>query len=323
VEEIHLPSTNPRKPDEHPSVPLIYSWPMHSSAANHITSTLEISVFQIDDPDHPKLQHGFRGELVKKTAPISIWSIYDWRKDPLLVNQPGHLRNAEDSKTELVLGVRVIAPKPHLYESKIVDFDASAAMHATIPGPFSIPLAEQSQTVEFSGGYFQPETADDDVPGQIKRWSRMGQLWNPPIKRETSAPATTTVKPDAPEELMLPDLRGAFVEQIAYTLEWNFRPPEEMAGNTSIASVDTSAATSTEITPPTSPLAAATGDATPAGANLALEVVRAEKMPRINADGLWDWELVPDPPSILASEMDIYYPQLPFIVGTPLVAAAA
>ncbi|KAH3966704.1 hypothetical protein HBH70_175440 [Parastagonospora nodorum] len=52
----------------------------------------------------------------------------------------------------------------------------------------------------------------------------------------------------------------------------------------------------------------------------ATKILRIEKMARINDDGYFDWELVPDLPAVLAKEMDTYHPQLPFMVGTPFVA---
>jgi len=303
--EILIPSANPNKPNQHPDIPKVYSWPMHSKDGNNIVSQLEISIFQIDNPDKPILQHGFRGELVVKSAPVSVWSVYDWRKDPLLVNQPGHLRNADNSKVDLVLGVRVLPPLPHLYPSKIVDFDASAAMRATIPGDyptspgnFRLPLAESAQGATFSGGYYQPEVNDEDVEGQKKRWSQFGATWSPPVPVKPN-PVPTTGVTDPPKTMSLSDLRTAIVEQIAYTLEWNFRPSDEMAGNISVPTKTTALASNTTVE------------------DIGMQLLRTEKMPRINDNGRFEWDLLADPPPALASEIDIYYPQLPFVCGTP------
>jgi hypothetical protein len=313
--EIKIPSTDSNKPDQHPNIPEVYSWPMHSKPGNNIASTLEISVFQIDDPDKPILQHGFRGELVVKSAPVSVWSPYDWRKDPLLVNQPSHLRNAENSKVDLVLGVRILPPLPHLYPSKIVDFDASAAMRATIPEKFGIPLTENVQGSTFSGGYYEPEVDDADIEGQKKRWAQFGAAWSPPAPvKPAPAPTPTPAVTDLLKAMTLSDLRSALVDQIAYTLEWNFRPSDEMAGNVSIP------------TTTTAPVSGTTNASTTTAStivNVGTQLLRTEKMPRIGADDRFEWDLVADPPAVLASEMDIYYPQLPFTCGTPFVAAAA
>src|SRR6202012_2240816 len=59
------------------TIPNVYSWPMHSSAANNITSSLEVSIYQIEDPKNPILQSGFRAELVLKSAAAALWSIWD------------------------------------------------------------------------------------------------------------------------------------------------------------------------------------------------------------------------------------------------------
>jgi hypothetical protein len=149
---------------------------MHSKSGHAIQSILEISVLQVDDPDRPILQHGFRGELVVKTAPVPVWPKdgYDWRLDPLLVDQPGHLRNADDSTVNLVLGVRILPPKPRLYQFKIVDFDASAAMRATISGTYGVPIAEKTGETAFCGDFFEPEVSKTDVEGQKKRWAQFG-----------------------------------------------------------------------------------------------------------------------------------------------------
>jgi hypothetical protein len=342
---ILIPSSKPNKPDEHPDVPKVYSWPMHSKKENNITSSLEISVFQIDDPEKPVLQHGFRGELVVKSAPVSVWSIYDWRKDPLLVNQPGHLRNADASTTNLVLGVRILPPLPHLYPSRIVDFDASAAMRETIPGSYAIPLAETDQETSFSGGYYRPEVADDDVVEQVERWAQFGATWSPPPVPvpvpDKTTPAPTT---DPPKPMTLSDLRSALVEQIAYTLEWNFRPSEEMAGNISAPSSNATVTTTTTSSSGAALPPGNKGSSSPAGTSPspqppapstssplplppsssftsvavmdpATKMLRDAKLAQITADGRFEWILNAEPPVMLAREVDVYYPQLPFVVG--------
>jgi hypothetical protein len=86
-------------------------------------------------------------------------------------------------------------------------------------------------------------------------------------------------------------------------LEWNFRPSDEMAGNVPVPSTTTAAASNPSV-----------------AVDPATKIVRIEKMARINNDGCFDWELVPDPPAVLAKEMDTYHPQFPFMVGTPFVA---
>lgn len=86
-------------------------------------------------------------------------------------------------------------------------------------------------------------------------------------------------------------------------LEWTFRPSDEMAGNVPVPSTTTAAASDPSV-----------------AVDPATKILRIEKMARINDDGCFDWELVPDPPAVLAKEMDTYHPQLPFMVGTPFVA---
>jgi hypothetical protein len=82
--------------------------------------------------------------------------------------------------------VRILPPKPRLYQSKIVDFDASAAMRVTIPGTYGVPIAEKTGETAFCCDFFEPEVSKTDVEGQKKRWAQFGMTWN-------SAPATAAL----------------------------------------------------------------------------------------------------------------------------------
>jgi hypothetical protein len=95
------------------------------------------------------------------------------------------------------------------------------------------------------------------------------------------------------------------VKYIADILEWNFRPSDEMVGNVPVPTTTTAAAAASDPSVAVDP---------------ATKILRIEKMARIDDDGCFDWEFVPDPPIVLAKEMDTFYPQLPFMVGTPFVA---
>lgn len=314
ITQIKIPSADANKPDQNPDVPKIFSWPMHSKPSNAITSSLEISVFQIDNPANLILQHGFRGELVLKSAPVSMWSEYDWRKDPLLVNMPGHLRNAENSTVDLVLGVRILPPLPRLYPSKIVDFDASAAMRSTLKLDFTPLKIENEQGSLFSGEYYKPDVEDEDVDAQKKRWAAFGAAWSPPVPVKPAPALDSTTIVDPPKKMNLSDLRSAMVSQIAFTLEWNIRPSDEMAGNVSIpmdANVMSPILTS-----------GASVEAASEVVDIGTQLLRMEKLPQLGADDRFEWDLQADPPTSLASEIDVYYPQLPFVCGTPFVAAS-
>lgn len=208
-------------------VPTVYSRPMHSKEKHPIDSSLEISVYQIDDPKNPIPQAGFRGELVLKSAPVAMWAVYDAAADPLQTRQPAGLYDAKDSKKDLVLAVRVQAPAPYLYNSLIVDFDATAAMKAVIPSPvkggFVLPTNDTEKTEKYAGHYFQPEVEDLDVDGQTARWASFADTWCP----RTQPPASETVKK-----------RQEAVDMLAKMMEWDIRPPEEMKGNVDMPAKD-------------------------------------------------------------------------------------
>jgi hypothetical protein len=144
--------------------------------------------------------------------------------------------------------------------------------------------------------------------------------------------------------MTLSDLRSALVEQIAYTLEWNFRPSEEMAGNISAPSSNATVTTTTTSSSGAALPPGNKGSSSPAGTSPspqppapstssplplppsssftsvavmdpATKMLRDAKLAQITADGRFEWILNAEPPVMLAREVDVYYPQLPFVVG--------
>jgi hypothetical protein len=288
------------------TIPNVYSWPMHSSAANNITSTLEIWIYQIEDPTNPILQSRFKAELVLKSAATALWSVWDPNNDPLHSNQPTALLDGSNATVNLVQAVRIFPPDPFLCLSPIVQFDATAAMRETISGTFQIPPKEEQGTL-FCGAYFEP-SAPDTTDGQTQRWTDFGNMWNPaapapaapatgtgtagaaPASTFTGATATGTSDPN------LPAIRAGMVGLIATVLEWNFRPPEQMTGNSP---------STTDGNPP------AGGSSLDGGTTASMS--SAANAPRINADGRTDWQLLDVPPPLLVENLAIYYPVLPYV----------
>ncbi|KAH8882540.1 hypothetical protein GQ53DRAFT_455304 [Thozetella sp. PMI_491] len=260
-----------------PPTPAVYSWPMHSKASNPISSSLEIAVYQVSDLKNEVLIPNFRGELVLKSVGTALWAVYDETQDPLIHPRPSSLSNGTGATVDLVQAVRLFPPPAVLYPSKIVEFDATAAMCMTIAGDFELPPQEE-QGSQFSGAYFEPDVPDDDFAAQSQRWQDLAAIWNPCFMAPSG---NTKVTGDVSA------LRAGIVKAVADVLEWTIRPPEQLSHN--------------NLTPPTPVPAPADPGLTPNTA-------------RINADGRTDWQLIDAQPTALPQQLDKYYAALPFAI---------
>jgi hypothetical protein len=236
----------------------VFSKPMHNTES--LVSTLEISIYNIENPANKILQSRFRAELVLKAAPSAFWGVYNKDNDPMQVNQPAALLHGKDGTINLVQAVRILPPEPFLCPSPIVDFDAPAAMRKTIEGTYFVLPTEQQGTL-FCGSYFEPDVPDDDATKQTQRWADFADLWSPdaghaqPAEEKNEGEKKTEMggeKKTVPSKAVDPTLlavRAGMVEQIAKILEWTIRPPEQMTGNgpLTISTSTTSAGGNTDI----------------------------------------------------------------------------
>lgn len=283
-----------------PAVPLIYSKPMHNVVGREAHARLEVSVYKdegVDDNGNRLkiLQNDFKGELVLKSAASALWGQWNPADDPLLQDKPDALQNGADSVMDLVQAVRILPPDPQLYpdiklnQTRIIDFDATAAMRFTIPGEYpalqdilaDIP-ADKLNEAAFSGAYFEPEKLDNDDTQQIQRWKDFGLLWNHDAAAvvDPAASIAKNVFTAASEPLTVPQLREKMVGRIASVLEWNIPTPAQKGGN-----------------------------------DPAFPDAKVPNNPKVNEDGRTDWELEAGQPFRLVTQLDTYYPALPFVVA--------
>lgn len=195
------------------AAPDVHSWPMHCAEEENLTSTMTITIRKtVNDEIVPH----FTAELVLKNAAKALWSFWRVDLDPLY-NKPDSLNDPTDGNIDLVQAVRIFPPKPQCAQSKIIDFDASAAMKYTIPFQPTFPDHEtEPETLE--PVYFESEDDKGQPVGGPARWKDFKDMW---LREDTPA--------SSPEKA----IRSSLVDLVADIHEWQIRPPEQMAKNQS------------------------------------------------------------------------------------------
>ena len=267
------------------ATPPVYSWPMHSNASQNFASVLRITITKVVNQE---IQDHFKPELVLKTASKALWSVWDAKLDPLHADdKPDHLKDATDATVPLVQAVRIKPPDPMRARSKIIDFDAAAAMKFTIPFQPVLPEGEV-EARDLGCEYFESvDGTGQRVPG-VQRWLDFRDMW-----QASASTAAVVAAKGSEEDQGTVDMRQAVTELIADVCEWQIRPPVQMAKHTPSAPVP------------------------PAGGNSNLPSMRTgvPNAPRVLEDGRTDWQLMAVQPSMMVGLLDIYYPSLPYVCG--------
>lgn len=253
--------------------PAVFSWPMHCTASQNLTSSLSVTVKKIIDDHNQPVQGGFRAELVTKTASTAMWSVWDAARDPLFNDKtPPSLTNANGGLVNLVHGVRILPPKPGRITSRIIEFNPSLAMNSTILPQLPLPARGPPQGAQYGPVYFEDKDGSGNPIDGTTRWNDFKQMWIPLNQADPPVEAVSA-------------RRKEMVNQIAQVLEWWIRPADQMAKN----------------------------DAPPGSNIVAIKTSVVANAPRNLASGRTDWQLVDEQPSGMVSLLDVYCPALPYV----------
>lgn len=281
LSEAHILKSDSKKQEIYVSgttngaAPSLFSKPMHNTSDMSLTSTIEIQLYW-EAAGQQFVQDDFKAELVLKSAAPALWGVYDPSNDPLQQSNLQDLQNGQVNMLQLAQAVRILPPDPKLDVSKIIDFDATAAMRETIKPDngtdcYSLPVSE-SQGTTFTATYFDPPPAPNGpVVPATKRWPDFQAAW---VTYPASPPTSPAVDPE-------PNISTEMVKTIADLLEWTIRPAGQMSRN----------------------------DATVAPTS----GVKWPNQARMCADGRYDWELRTDAPTRLVKDLDVNFAALPYV----------
>jgi hypothetical protein len=251
---------------------------------------------------------GFTGELVTKNASKAMWGPYIRDQDPLMLaierkDPPSDLTNGEDPNLKHCFGVRLFSPPSMLAQSPILDVDATEAMQAIL-GPYTRASEEPVQE-DFLA------TAFEATKAKTKQWPDFGAMWAGTSDR-------TTTEGLSKAEIRGDSLTGSMGASGGSDGGAKLAKASQPRSGTSKVKADLKE-TDTDPTLSSDPLTPGTGMlgllVTALGWNRPNPANKDKNVPVPGADGRYPWQLVTDPPSILASELQYYYPALPLVTG--------
>lgn len=183
------PSTTTILPPGGGTTPLtFYSKPMHAGTTSTITSTISITIWVLN-PDGTKasIQSGFGGSMVMKSVPTALWGAYDQNSDPAHTPTPGALTDPSGPTMSLCMGVSLTPPVPQLLQSKIQDFDATAAFMWSLGSyPLAASMSKQA-TLLASGVVDAAETPPQRWAKVVGDWTTFGNTGTPVLGGKATA----------------------------------------------------------------------------------------------------------------------------------------
>lgn len=195
------------------AAPKVHSWPMHCADEENLTSKMTITIRKT--VNHEIVPH-FKAELVLKNAATALWSPWNIDLDPLY-RKPDTVNDPNGGNIDLVQAIRIFPPKPQCAQSKIIDFDASAAMKYTILFQPTLPDHE-TEPETLRPAYFESVDEKGQSVSGPTRWKDFKYMW---------------LREDTPASSLEKAIRSNLVGLVADVHEWQIRPPEQMTKNQS------------------------------------------------------------------------------------------